>query len=146
SAIVDYDFGWATLTSVSAWRSWDWGPRNDRDYTALDITRQSANPSWQDQWSQELRLSSNGANRIDWTAGLYAFHQAVETHGVTEYGRDASYWLIPAYQRVAGAPLERVPDGLLDGYTVFNDSRIETDSYAAFAQLTWNITDRLHLT
>ena len=146
SAIVDYDFGWVTLTSVSAWRSWDWGPRNDRDYTALDITRQSANPSWQDQWSQELRLSSNGANRIDWTAGLYAFHQAVETQGVTEYGRDASYWLIPAYQRVAGAPLERVPDRLLDGYTVFNDSRIETDSYAAFAQLTWNITDRLHLT
>ncbi|WP_313010575.1 TonB-dependent receptor [Brevundimonas sp.] len=146
SAVVDYDFGWATLTSVSAWRSWDWGPRNDRDYTALDITRQSANPSWQDQWSQELRLSSNGANRIDWTAGLYAFHQAVETHGVTEYGRDAGYWLIPAYQRVAGAPFERVPDGLLDGYTVFNDSRIETDSYAAFAQLTWNITDRLHLT
>ena len=97
--------------SVSAWRSWDWGPKNDRDYTALDITRQSANPSWQDQWSQELRLSSNGANRIDWTAGLYAFHQAVETHGVTEYGRDAGYWLIPAYQRVAGAPFERVPDG-----------------------------------
>ncbi|KAK0331442.1 hypothetical protein LTR94_028906, partial [Friedmanniomyces endolithicus] len=75
SAIVDYDFGWATLTSVTAWRSWDWGPQNDRDYTALDITRQSANPSWQDQWSQEVRLSSNGSNRIDWTAGLYAFHQ-----------------------------------------------------------------------
>jgi iron complex outermembrane recepter protein len=135
SAIVDYDFGWATLTSVSAWRSWDWGPRNDRDYTALDITRQSANPSWQDQWSQELRLSSNGNNRIDWTGGLYAFHQAVETHGVTEYGADASYWLLPG-----------APDALLDGYTVFNDSRIVTDSYAVFGQLTWNITDRLHLT
>ncbi len=139
SAIVDYDFGWATLTSVSAWRSWDWGPKNDRDYTALDITRQSANPSWQDQWSQELRLSSNGSNRIDWTAGLYAFHQAVETHGVTEYGKDAVYWLI-------GPNLPNVPDALLDGYKVFNDSRIETDSYAVFGQLTWNISDRLHLT
>ena len=139
SAVVDYDFGFATLTSVSAWRAWDWGPKNDRDYTALDITRQSANPSWQDQWSQELRLSSNGSNRIDWTVGLYAFHQAVETHGVTEYGRDAVYWLI-------GPNLPTVPDALLDGYTVYNDSRIETDSYAVFGQLTWNITDRLHLT
>ncbi|WAC61047.1 TonB-dependent receptor [Brevundimonas sp. SL130] len=136
SAIVDYDFGWATLTSVSAWRAWDWGPQNDRDYTALDITRQSANPSWQDQWSQELRLSSNGNHRIDWTGGLYAFHQAVETHGVTEYGADATYWLLSP----------SLPDALLDGYTVFNDSRIETDSYAVFGQLTWNITDRLHLT
>ncbi len=139
SAVVDYDFGFATLTSVSAWRAWDWGPKNDRDYTALDITRQSANPSWQDQWSQELRLSSNGSDRIDWTVGLYAFHQAVETHGVTEYDRDAVYWLI-------GPNLPTVPDALLDGYIVYNDSRIETDSYAVFGQLTWNITDRLHLT
>ena len=136
SAIVDYDFGWATLTSVSAWRAWDWGPQNDRDYTALDIVRQSANPSWQDQWSQELRLSSNGNNRLDWTAGLYAFHQAVETHGVTEYGADATYWLLSP----------SLPNALLDGYTVYNDSRIETDSYAVFGQLTWDITDRLHLT
>ena len=136
SAIVDYDFGFATFTSVSAWRAWDWGPQNDRDYTSLDIVRQSANPSWQDQWSQEFRLSSNGANRIDWTVGLYAFHQAVETHGVTEYGADAAYWLTAA----------GTPDALLDGYTVFNDSRIETDSYAVFGQLTWHITDRLHLT
>lgn len=136
SAVVDYDFGFATLTSVSAWRAWDWGPRNDRDYIALDIVRRSENPSWQDQWSQELRLSSKGSSRFDWTVGAYAFHQAVETHGVTEYGRDASYWLLPA----------GTPDALLNGYTVFNDSRIETDSLAAFGQVTWHVTDRLHVT
>ncbi|VXB26020.1 TonB-dependent receptor [Brevundimonas sp. G8] len=146
SAIVDYDFGWATLTSVSAWRAWDWRPANDRDYTALDITRQSANPSDQDQWSQELRLSSNGANRIDWTVGAYAFHQAVETHGVTEYGRNASYWLTTVRDPVTNALVPGTNPGLLEGYTVFNDSRIETDSLAVFGQLTWNITDRLHLT
>ncbi|QTC91965.1 TonB-dependent receptor [Brevundimonas goettingensis] len=146
SAIIDYDFGFATLTSISAWRAWDWRPANDRDYTALDITRQSANPSDQDQWSQELRLSSNGQNRIDWTTGLYAFHQAVETHGITEYGRDASYWLTTVRDLVTNALIPGTNPGLLDGYTVFNNSRIETDSVAVFGQLTWNITDRLHLT
>ena len=146
SGIVDYDFGWATLTSVTAWRAWDWRPANDRDYTALDITRQSANPSDQDQWSQELRLSSNGSNRIDWTVGAYVFHQAVETHGITEYGRDASYWLTTVRDPITNALIPGTNPGLLDGYTVFNDSRIETDSVAAFGQLTWNITDRLHLT
>ena len=145
SAIIDYDFGFATLTSVSAWRAWDWRPANDRDYTALDITRQSANPSDQDQWSQELRLSSNGKNRIDWTTGLYAFHQAIETHGITEYGRDASYWLTTVRDS-SGILVPGTNPGLLDGYKVFNDSRIETDSLAVFGQLTWNITDRLHLT
>ncbi|WP_421729396.1 TonB-dependent receptor [Brevundimonas sp.] len=137
SAIVDYDFGAFTLTSISAYRDWKWGPENDRDYTALDIVRQSANPSEQNQFSQELRLSSNGNNRIDWTAGLYFFDQTVETHGVTEYGADASYWLLPT---------QGLPDALLDGYTVFNDSKINTKSYAAYGQFTWNITDRWHLT
>ena len=146
SAIIDYDFGFATLTSISAWRAWDWRPANDRDYTALDITRQSANPSDQDQWSQELRLSSNGKNRVAWTVGLYAFHQAVETHGITEYGRDASYWLTTVRDPVTNALVPGTNPGLLDGYTVFNDSRIETDSLAVFGQVTWNITDRLHLT
>ena len=146
SAIIDYDFGFATLTSISAWRAWDWRPANDRDYTALDITRQSANPSDQDQWSQELRLSSTGSNRVDWTVGLYAFHQAVETHGITEYGRDASYWLTTVRDMATNALVPGTNPGLLDGYEVFNDSRIETDSVAVFGQVTWNITDRLHLT
>jgi iron complex outermembrane receptor protein len=137
SAIVDYDFGGVTLTSVSAAREWFWKPANDRDYTALDIVRQSANPSKQTQYSQELRLASNGSKAVDWVAGLYYFDQNITTTGVTEYGRDASYWLFPA---------ANVPAALLDGYIIFNDSSIDTRSAAAFGQLTWNVTDRLKLT
>jgi iron complex outermembrane receptor protein len=134
---ADYDFGFATLTAIGAHREWDWEPRNDRDYTALDVTRQSANPSHQKQDSLEIRLSSNGSNTIDWTAGLYYFDQNITTRGVTEYGSDASYWLLPGTV---------TPPALLDGYTVFNNSTIDTTSYAAFGQLTWNITDRLRIT
>ena len=137
SAIVDYDLGFATLTSVSAHREWDWEPRNDRDYTALDVTRQSANPSHQKQDSQEFRLASNGSHAVDWTAGLYYFWQNVTTHGVTEYGADAAYWLLPTTNS---------PAALLDGYKVFNNSSIDTTSYAAFGQLTWNATERLRIT
>jgi iron complex outermembrane receptor protein len=136
SAIVDYDFGWATLTSISAYRKWDWEPANDRDYTSLDILRQSANPSKQDQTSQEIRLASNGRETIEWVAGLYYFEQNVTTTGVTEYGRDAAYWLTAA----------QGPDALLDGYKIFNSSSIDTESYAAFGQATWNIRDDLRLT
>lgn len=98
--------------------------------------RQSANPSRQAQWSQEFRLASTGEGRLDWVTGLYAFSQTVETNGVTEYGADAAYWLLgPSF-----------PDALLDGYTVFNDSRIETRSYAVFGQATWRATERLRAT
>ncbi|MEH0198905.1 TonB-dependent receptor [Caulobacter sp. CCNWLY153] len=139
SAVADYDFGPVTLTSVTAHREWDWEPRNDRDYTALDVTRRSNNPSHQKQFSQEFRLSNNGGQAFDWTVGLYYFDQNVTTHGVTEYGSDASYWLLP------GTPEASVP-ALLDGYTVFNDSTIDTTSYAAFGQLTWKVNDRLSVT
>ncbi|MBB5747461.1 TonB-dependent receptor [Brevundimonas variabilis] len=136
SAIVDYDFGDIGFTSVTAYREWDWEPANDRDYTALDIIRQSANPSHQNQFSQEFRIGSQGSRTIDWTAGLYYFDQTIDTDGVTEYGRDASYWLLGP----------TVPSALLDGYKVFNVSSINTESWAVFGQFTWNITDRFRVT
>ena len=137
SAIVEYDFGPVTLTSISAHREWDWEPRNDRDYTALNVTTKSNNPSHQKQDSQEVRLSSNGNNTFDWTIGAYYFDQNITTSGVTAYGRDASYWLLPGTNS---------PSTVLDGYTVLNNSSIDTTSYAAFGQVTWNINDRLRVT
>jgi len=148
SAIVDYDFGDINFTSVTAYREWDWEPANDRDYTTLDIVRQSANPSHQNQFSQEFRIGSQGSRTIDWTAGLYYFNQTIDTDGVTEYGRDAAYWLlgpVGAASLLTQQP-PAVPDALLDGYKVFNVSTIETDSYALFGQFTWNITDDLRIT
>ena len=137
SAVFDYDFGPATLTSVTAAREWVWQPANDRDYTPLDIVRQNANPSQQYQYSQELRLSSNGTRTVDWQVGVYGFDQNVKTKGITEWGKDASYWLFPA---------ANVPDSLLNGYKSFNTSSIDTKSYAAFGQLTWTVTDKFKIT
>jgi iron complex outermembrane recepter protein len=133
---VNWDFGPATFTSVSAYRGWEWKPQNDRDYTSLDIRRRSQNPSQQNQWSQEFRLTSNGDNAIDWVGGLYAFGQEVETTGAEEYGADAAYWLIGP----------SVPDNLLDGYTAATHVVSEARSFAAFGEATWHATERLHLT
>ena len=150
SVIVDYDFGNLLFTSISAYREWDWEPANDRDYTGLDILPKNNNPSHQDQTSQEFRLSSQGDNRIDWVGGLYYFNQTVATNGITEYGADASYWLLGCVANPLNPTLcssaSTLPSALLDGYTAINVSSIETTSYAAFGQLTWNVTDRLKIT
>jgi len=55
TAIADYKVGTATVTSVSAWRFWNWDAANDRDYTGLPIQLTQHIPSRQDQFSQELR-------------------------------------------------------------------------------------------
>jgi iron complex outermembrane receptor protein len=133
---ANWDLGFANLTSVTAYRGWEWDPSNDRDYMALDVRARSQNPSQQNQWSQEFRLTSPGDGAIDWVAGLYAFGQEVETTGTEEYGADAAYWLIGP----------SVPANLLDGYAANTYVFSTTDSYAAFGEATWHATERLHLT
>ena len=136
SVIGEYDLGSATLTSVTAWRFWNWKPANDRDYTSLDILRQSANPVQQDQYSQELRISSNGKQLIDYTAGLYGFYQTLRGQNVTEWGSNAAFWLIGA----------TVPPNLLTGYTTRSSAVSTIRSYAAFSQANWNISETWQLT
>jgi iron complex outermembrane receptor protein len=136
TAIADWDLGFATLTSVSGWRIWEWDPANDRDYTSLSILKRSENASEQEQLSEELRLTSNGDNTVDWVVGLYAYSQTIDTQGIEEWGPDAAYWLLSP----------TLPRALLDGYRRDLAVSSTTKSYAVFAQATWNITDRLRLT
>lgn len=136
SAKLDWDLGATTFTSITAARAWLWTPQNDRDYTALSVRTKSNNNSEQSQWSQEFRLASNGQSEFDWVAGLYAFGQDVETHGIEQWGSDGARWLIGT----------NVPANLLDGYTSRTDVYSDTKSYAAFAQAGWQATDDLKLT
>ncbi len=96
TAIADWKFAKGTLTSVTAWRYWDWRPQNDRDYTGLSILTASVNPSDQRQASQELRFAGSVGERSDYIVGAYAFHQTIETRGLQGYGADAAYWLVNA--------------------------------------------------
>jgi iron complex outermembrane receptor protein len=137
SAIADWDFGPATLTSVTAWRTWNWDPSSDRDFTKLSIQTKSQNPDNQNQYSQEFRVASNGKQTVDYVAGVFAFHQKIDATPLAEYGADATRWLL--------TPLT-LPANLLDGYRSDAIARSETKSYAGFAQITWNITDQLYFT
>lgn len=136
SAIVNYDLGKATFTSVSGVRYWDWTPQNDRDYTSLSIRTRSANNSGQSQWSQEFRLSSNGKQKLDWVVGAYGFGQNVKTNGSEEWGKDAARWLVNT----------TVPSDLLTGYLASTNVLTDAASYALFGQATYNLTEKLHLT
>ena len=146
--IANLDLGQAALTSITSWRYWRWQPANDRDYTALDVLRQSANRNQQDAYSQELRLSSTGRHTIDYTVGLYAYNQLLKGQNVTEYGAEAArFQAVGASKKINGATVAvPVPANLLDGYYSTSANRSIVRSYAAFGQATWNITPKLRLT
>ena len=138
SSIADLDLGGVTVTSVTAWRFWNWAAANDRDYTGLPIQLTQGIPSRQDQMSQELRAASNGDPRLGYVAGLYYFTQAITGRPISIYGPAGAYWLL--------GPAPTVRQDLLTGYGQDGRTRFETESYAAFGEANWRFLDRLTLT
>jgi iron complex outermembrane receptor protein len=136
-AVWDID-GSSTLTSITAWRFWDWRPENDRDYLGLSVVSKSQNPSQQDQYSQELRYNYT-SDRINAVLGAFAFQQRVDTNGTEQQGSDASLWNLSggSSDALAGDP------SVLEGLTAINTQWLKATSLALFGQLDFKLTDRL---
>ncbi|MDO7833959.1 TonB-dependent receptor [Sphingobium sp. HBC34] len=139
SAKVKWDVGPGTLTSVTAWRFWDWKPENDRDFTGLSIVSKSQNPSQQDQYSQEFRYNYESQD-VDFVVGLFGFKQRIDTQGTEQQGSAAAKWsLTPSTDpnNAANKP------ATLAGLTASNTQWLKADSAALFGQLSWKVTDAL---
>jgi iron complex outermembrane receptor protein len=136
SARVRWEVGPGTLTSVTAWRFWDWKPENDRDFLGLSIVRRSQNPSQQDQYQQEIRYSGSGGD-FDYVAGFFAFHQRIDTQGTEEQGSAASRWTLTG--ALAANP------AVLDGLAARNTQWLTNTSAALYGQVSWKVTEALTL-
>ncbi|HEX7917417.1 TonB-dependent receptor [Rudaea sp.] len=137
---VDWDLGATTLTSITAWRYWKWDVANDRDYTGIPIQTVQRIPSRQDQYSQEVRIASNGDGPFSYVGGLYFFNQEINGKPISIYGPAAAYWLISTTN------FPNMPDKLAGGYGQFGDSHFKISSYAAFGEANYRFTDRLTAT
>ena len=135
---VKWDTGPGTLTSVTAFRFWDWKPANDRDFTGLPITTMSQNPSQQKQYTQELRYNQSG-DRFDFVVGAFGFYQTVRTQGTEQLGAAATKWLLAP----SADPANPYNNNVLNGLTAYNDIRLNNASAALFGQVAWKVTDRL---
>ena len=152
SLLANWDLGPATVTSVTAWRFWHWDPSNDRDFIGLPITPVSANPSQQSQFSQELRVGSNGTHAVDYTVGVFYFHQTIDTQGLQVQGPAASRFLLnpgngvaPGATGCATATTAACNPSVLDGLTSRNTIGFTNTSAALFGKLTWHATNKLQI-
>jgi iron complex outermembrane recepter protein len=135
---TDWNLGGATLTSITAWRYWDWDVSNDRDYIGVPIQLTQRIPSRQDQYSQELRIAG-GKDKLSYVGGLYYFAQEINGKPTSVYGPASAYWLISTTNFPAGSR----PDNLTDGYGQYGDSHFSLASAAAFGEVNYAITERL---
>lgn len=133
---LDIELGNGTLTSTSAWRYWQWGPSNDRDFTGLEVLKLSQAPSVHHQWSQELRYSGELSRKTKIVAGAFFIGQDLRSspYHTEESGKDQ--W---RFSQSSTSPLWQTP-GLLDGYGIKTSSSLNALSTAVFANLDWQLS------
>lgn len=136
---ADFKIGPGTLTSTSAWRYWNWGPSNDRDFTGLQALRLSQNPSEHRNWSQEVRYAGQINPKLSGVVGVFVLGQEIETHGTEESGN--AQW---RFSQSTTSDLWATP-GLFDGYGIRTESGIKSLSAAVFANVDWAVTKKLHI-
>ena len=122
---LEWDIGQITLTSVSGYRHNELSRLADQDGTlaeSLSIDSEETDESF----SQELRLSSD-SGRLKWVLGGYYFQVETDRSDFIAVGPD---FPIPPFI------------GLDGDYNLL----LDTTSYAAFGQASFDITDELTLT
>lgn len=140
---ADWDLGFATLTSISAWRYWHFSPLQDSDGTPLDVIQVNVAQTKDDQYSQEFRLASR-PERFNWQVGTYLFHQRLKDHFIlNQFGVDASNFYT-TYARLANPAAAAIV--IAPGSQYLDDVDTTVDSVAVFGQANYEVTDRLTLT
>lgn len=111
-----------TIRSITAYRDLDLLYQADIDRTSLSSLALNLS-QYQENFSQEFNFSGSHGN-LDWLAGLYY------------------------YDSEAGNPFWRLLSGDAPHGTRVSEftSQVDTRSHAAFGELTWGVTDRLHAT
>lgn len=118
SAKIDYDFGWGTLTSITSFTDVDSGNDQDLDQTLVEAIDIIVIDK-SETLAQELRLVSNSDDALRWVAGVQYFTQ-------DRFRSLATTFL--------GFP---VPPAAQD---------LELENFAAFGNLSYDLTDDLELT
>ncbi|RIW15571.1 TonB-dependent receptor [Algoriphagus lacus] len=137
---ADIQIGEGTLTSTTAWRYWNWGPSNDRDFTGLPVLSLSQAPSRHDQFSQEIRYAGDFSKKLSGVFGVFYLSQNLKTSPYHTEESGAAQW---RFSQSSTSPLWATP-GLLDGYGIRTYSTLESVGAAVFGQLDWAITEKLH--
>ena len=133
---LSVDLGPASLIAVSGFQHASRNDREDTDASPVSVIAASY-ATRQDTVSQEVRLQSNGHDRLRYVAGLYYAHDLIRNA--------SSFDVLPDLR----SPTPDNPGGidLAAGIGDFGwPSRQVTNSYAAFGQLDVDVTPRLTLT
>lgn len=123
---VEYEFDQFTLASTTGYIGFDSDDGLDVDFSPAPVLFQNAKQDYE-QFSQEFRLSSPGGETIDYIIGVYYQSSEFEFNNHTLLNLD--------------------PVPLVNGQAAtLKDFDQESESYSAFGEVVWNISDKFSLT
>jgi outer membrane receptor protein involved in Fe transport len=150
SGQIDYDLGFATLTSITAYRTTESEFVNDSDYNSLEILPNVFQTNVIDTFTQELRLASNGGNQLEWMIGGYFFDETLTQDSGFNYGADTR----PYLEVLAGGGLAALESILgttpgtffAEGQGVNETFAQDNQAFSIFGTVDFEVTDRLTFT
>lgn len=149
SGQFDWDLGWATLTSVTAYRDWLYEQGQDADFSGLDLfIRPDDGDTFAnfEVFSQEIRLAGS-VGPVDWLGGFIFANEDLTRQDKLIIGNQLDDFLTVLSAGFAGlGALPENPDflngigGGLDRYEQ------DSESYAVFTHNIWHVDDKTEVT
>lgn len=162
---ADWETGIGTITNITAYRERTIDITTDGTFSST-VSFPGTTSTYDRTFSQELRIASPAENRLRLVAGAYYLNQRGRTHAYTDVnvipGSSFGTSLVPTgFSTVARPGCAPVAPGFFlcdfqrlfvaDGtggpnqYRASTSQAVDTESVAAFGEVTFDVTDRLSL-
>jgi len=149
---LNWDFGFAALTSTTSYSTLDQHKFNDVSNTTIrdladalyaptapgTIGLAFQNDVTTDKFTQEVRLASPSQNRLEWLVGAYYTHEKSGLFQLTLPFELGSETLLPT--AITLAPGVTIPE------LIFGTLDSKYEEIAGFASLTWHVSSRFDIT
>ena len=141
---VNYEADAFTVTSITGYVSYDTDDVLDTDGAGIDAFTMRQEENYE-QFSQEIRLTSPGGETVDWIAGVY--YQDWDLDFDADFlVDDESLWSALGVLGPAIGNPDLAALGALSNLRSERRYSGDSETWAIFAQATWNISDVVRLT
>lgn len=167
---IDYDFGPFTFSSLTQFGENDIFSDRDNDFTGENLFSRTRFEFDQEQFTQEIRFTSNGDKTFDWLIGAFYLSEKTSDRAFETIFADFPVTLFPTgappptppvivvtsgdiIADFAGPGLLGLPDVItpeqlatVDNNLLTNFTEADLDSYAVFGSATWSPIDSVDIT
>ncbi|MCP1213678.1 TonB-dependent receptor [Acetobacter okinawensis] len=145
SGHIDWHHNNFTLSSITAYRWWNWWPSNDGDLNGINAVTQGNAKVNQNQFTQEFRFSSSLGKLLDYRVGAFYMWQENRVYSDQAYGDQMAQWA--GYGMPGGSSIATTAqaNNALNGYNVRSYDQPTTNYYAAYANGTWHVHPKIDI-